>query len=76
MIELMKSFPALRVFGTSVLFLIFDLTNGLAVTINWHVAAPMHSARENHVATLLGNGQVLVVGGKGNNGDDPTFAEL
>src|SRR5712671_178724 len=72
----MKCFPLLRVLATSVLFLIFGLTNGLAGTINWHVAASMHADRENHVATLLGNGQVLVVGGKGNGGINPEFAEL
>ena len=76
MIEPMGRFPALRVLATSVLFLIFDVTNGLAGTINWHVAAPMQAARENHVATLLGDGRVLVVGGKGNIGNNPMFAEL
>jgi hypothetical protein len=72
----MKTFPALRVLAASVLFLIFDLTNGVAGTISWQVAAPMQAARENHVATLLGDGRVLVVSGKGNFGINPMFAEL
>src|SRR5437016_5761648 len=76
MIEPMKCFPLLRVLATSVLFLVFDLTNGLAGTITWHVAASMQAARENHVAILLGDGRVLVVGGKGNFGINPMFAEL
>jgi N-acetylneuraminic acid mutarotase len=76
MIWPMRHSPPLRVLATSVLFLIFDLTNGLAGTINWHVAGPMQAARENHVAILLGDGRVLVVGGKGNGGINPEFAEL
>lgn len=37
---------------------IFDPSNG-----TWHAAAPMHTARAGHTASLLDNGRIAVIGG-------------
>jgi hypothetical protein len=39
---------------------LYDPTTG-----TWTTIPPMHTVRENHTATLLGNGKVLVAGGMG-----------
>ncbi|WP_224242475.1 kelch repeat-containing protein [Hyalangium gracile] len=50
---------------------VFDPTTG-----TWAATAPMRSPRRNHSATLLSNGQVLVVGGSGASGQPQNTAEL
>ena len=50
------------------------LTNGRAGTITWQFTDSMAIARAQHTATVLRDGQVLLVGGRGNG--DPESAEL
>jgi N-acetylneuraminic acid mutarotase len=45
-------------------------------TNSWKAAAPMSAARDDHAATLLNNGQVLVTGGWSSSGSPSFTAEL
>src|SRR5262245_21981921 len=71
----MKRFPIILLLASPFVFLGLGLTNSFAGTITWQSTGSLNAARQNQTATLLGNGQVLVVGGKGRSGD-PDFAEL
>ena len=43
---------------------------------SWTTAASLHTARANHAAAMLPNGQALVVGGIGSSGAALTSAEI
>src|SRR5438132_9820467 len=48
----------------------------LAEAASWSTNSPMIAARQNHTATLMPNGKVLVVGGRYNSGRVTQSAEL
>ena len=43
---------------------------------SWTTAASLHTARANHAAAMLPNGQALIVGGTGSSGTPLTSAEI
>src|ERR1035437_1411871 len=68
---MMRAIHGLRHVGGLFVALVFALSVPLAahaVTNTWSAAGSLTTARQNHTATLLPSGQVLVAGGYGNSG--------
>src|ERR1039458_4965958 len=69
----MNKFAAIRVFVLAALFAV-GLTAFAGTSGTWALTGSLNTARWNHTATLLPNGEVLVTGGWGASGTNDPLA--